>query len=229
MIERDAAIDARLAEETEALAAENATFAGAKYLGDVAVFRADVVLMFQNLDLGEGARFAHFVLDSEMEGTVLTEPPTEVLVMLQSVFVGHGDLAQRRPHVRMFKSECFSTEKRHEYFTTDVCVDAYAYSQYMVDSFPLVEKDEGVELSEGNTKSVVPFFHVSEEGNLGFADNYAIFTRIQGLQDSRKPTSERVRPFGHFTQLIDRTAALAVAQDMLKLVKDKEPNAAKSI
>ena len=121
------------------------------------------------------------------------------------------------PIIRIFSNEFFETDRGPELLSQDFTADSLGRTQYYVD---VVNTDEQVQAKYGNSLAV--FFNNTEEGELGFNENFKDFTLGNGIAAAHQ-TENLIKPFGHYSCMEDKIYALGQAEELLAEVVDREP------
>lgn len=199
--------------ETLKLAEENRELISANYLGEIAVFRADVILKLQSHNaLKPGVSWAVFNHSTESADVVEVSRKDTMIMMIASTSPQTPDKLLP-PQIRIITNEVMLSESGLEILSEDVTVYPTSRSDYYVNS---VEVRDG-QIPEDTLASVFTVY----DNQLALSDVAIRGTIAQALTD---PDLEApLLPFGDGSKLEDRLYAFSKAKEMLQEILHIEP------
>lgn len=137
------------------------------------------------------------------------------------------------PTVRIFRTEHILVDGGTEHIVQDVIVDADSDTQYLVDlifqsgdnELGGEEREHAIKERLGRDVKPVLSLPVFEEGRLYFTHHYlSSFTSQYSLGLDVVGDTSRTRPFGHYSNPVDKRYSLGKALELFRGVESLEPD-----
>lgn len=194
----------------------NQRFLEAKYLGDVSQFRAEVIERMLGADAIHGVfGWLYYQESSQTESNVLVDDRgKETLIVL---FRSRTN-PKKSPHIKVVTNTEFRLDSATAYLTEEITVDDDADSQLLVDAVCI--GDDGTVLASKvpGVPTTSPLFTLRTVSNELIPINFHRYTPIMPLSaliDVHDDPSSEIFPFGHYSNLEDKIAALEWAKDIV--------------
>lgn len=196
----------------------------AKYLGEVAVFRAIVIegLVENDAIHDREGWLMYDEAPRQDSGVLIDERGKKTLIM----FYRTGDSKIGVPHIKIMTNTEFWIDDHAAYLTEDVTIDDDGVSQLFVDT--VFFNEDGVvqpSLTPGKP-SYSPVFWLKSDGILCAANVNNYTPIVPAWADIVRPDGStevtKVTPFGKHENLEDKVAALEWAKALLKATEQAE-------